>query len=95
MIENGIESDLLKEPEGGGDLEELIAEQALATLVPCTLPLKDLLRVKPGVLTKMSRKLYFPELQVEAKPPRIPQNSKEPDKKELVSIKKMSKKMGT
>ena len=43
MIENGIENDLLKELEEGGDVEEAIIEQALATLVPCTLPLKDLL----------------------------------------------------
>ena len=43
----------------------------------------------------MSWKLCFPELQVNVKPPGIPQNSKEPDKKELVSINKMSKKMGT
>ena len=47
MIENKIVNDLLKEPEEGGDIEEVIAEQALATLVPCTLPLKDLLGVKP------------------------------------------------
>ena len=43
MIENGIENDLLKDPEDGGDIEEVIAKQALSTLVPCTLPLKDLL----------------------------------------------------
>ena len=42
-IENGIESDLLKEPKNGGDLEEVITEKVLATLVPYTLPLKDLL----------------------------------------------------
>ena len=72
MIENGVKSNLLKELEDGGDLEEVIAEQALSTLVPCTLPLKDLFRVKPGVWTKMSRKLYFLELQVETKPQGIP-----------------------
>ena len=72
MIETRIESNLLKEPDGGGDLEEVIVERALATLVPCTLPLKDLLRVNPGVWTKMSQKLYFLELRVKAKPPRIP-----------------------
>ena len=43
----------------------------------------------------MSRKLCFPELRVETKPPETPQNIKEPDEKELVSINKMSKKMGT
>ena len=95
MIENGIENDLLKDQEEGGYIEEVIAEQALATLVPCTLPLKDLLRVKPGVWTKMSWKLCFPELRVKAKPPRIPQNSKKLNEQELVSINKVSKKMGT
>ena len=92
MIENEIENDLLKDPKEGGDIEKVIAEQAISTLVPCTLPLKDLLRVKPRVWTKMSRKLCFPELQVKVKPPGNPQNSKEPDEKELASINKMSKK---
>ena len=72
MIGNKIENYLLKDPEDGGDIKEVIAEQALSTLVPCTLPLKDLLQVKLGLWTKMSRKLYFPKLQVEAKPPGIP-----------------------
>ena len=72
MIENIIEKDLLKGLEDGGDMEKVIAEQALSTLVPCTFPLKDLLRVKLGVWTKMSQKLCFLELQVEAKPPGIP-----------------------
>ena len=60
MIENGIENDFLKEQEEGGDIEEVIVEQALATLVPCTLPLRDLLRVKPGVWKKMAQKLSLP-----------------------------------
>ena len=72
MIENEVKNNFLKEPGNGEDLEEVIAEQALSTLVPCTLPLKDLLRVKPGVWTRMSRKLYIPELRVEAKPPKNP-----------------------
>ena len=91
MIENRIKSDLLKEPKNEGDLEEAIAKQALSTLVPCTLPLKDLLRVKPGVWTRMSWKLCFPKLRVKAKPPKNPQNLKEPDEKELVSINKISR----
>ena len=66
MLEKGAESNFLKGPENRGDLEEEIAEQALSTLVPCTLPLRDLLRVKPRVWTKISQKLYFPKLQVEA-----------------------------
>ena len=72
MIENEVESNFLKEPENGGDIEEVIVERALSTLVPCTLPLKDLLRVKPGVWTQMSWKLYFPELLVKIKPPKSP-----------------------
>ena len=43
----------------------------------------------------MSRKLCFSELRVETKPLETPQNIKEPNEKELVSINKMSKKMGT
>ena len=43
MIENEVKNNFPKEQETGEDLEEVIAEQALSTLVPCTLPLKDLL----------------------------------------------------
>ena len=36
------------------DLEGVIANQALSSLVTCTLPLKDLLRVRPGIWRKMA-----------------------------------------
>ena len=76
------------------DLEGVIANQGLSSLVTYTLPLKDLLRVKSRVWKKMAEKLSLPETSKEIKP--LPPQSKLVDlEMEHVSINKMSKKMGS
>ena len=78
------------------DLEGVIANQALSSLVTCTIPLKDLLRLKPGVLKRMAKELLMPDKEI----PKLPSNPKvvvetddEPEV-EKISINKMSKKIG-
>ena len=46
--------------ENHDDLEGVISNQALSSLVTCTLPLKDLLRVRLGVWRKMAEELSLP-----------------------------------
>ena len=83
-----------KNKENSEDLEGVIASQALSSLVTCTLPLKDLMRVKPGVWNKMAEKLSLLETNHETKP--LPPQPKPVDLElELMSINKMSKKMGS
>ena len=67
-----------------------MASQALSTLVTCTLPLRDLLRLKSGVLKRMVQKLCHPELEMVAEPPQKPQRPTKPEI-EHISINKMSK----
>ena len=70
-----------------------MASQALSTLVTCTLPLRDLLRLKPRVLKRMVQKLSHPEPEMVAESPQEPQRPTKP-KIEHISINKMSKKLG-
>ena len=83
-----------KNQENHDDLEGVIASKALSSLVTCTLPLKDLLRVRPWIWRKMAKELSLPETNQELKP--VPPQSKPVEPKlEHVSINKMSKKMGS
>ena len=50
------------------DLEGVTVNQALSSLVTCTLPLKDLQRVKLGVWKKMAKKLSLSKMSKEMKP---------------------------
>ena len=78
------------------DLEGVIANQALSSLVTCTIPLKDLLRLKPGVWKRMAKKLSIPDEEIPELLPK-PQKHIEPEVEpevEHILINKVSKKIG-
>ena len=73
--EHKEEPNIEKYKESKEDLEGIIASQVLSSLVTCTIPLKDLLRLKPGVWKRMAKKLSIPDEEV-PKPLLKPQKPK-------------------
>lgn len=88
--------DLGRREEGKDKLEKAIAHQALSSLVTCTLPLKDLIRLRPGVMKRMAQELLMSDKEIPkllSQPNEAEEPTREPEA-EKVSVYRVSKRLG-